>query len=185
MSRRESVLRLPRALVFGAVCIAVSAGGHVFAGGGPIPAPLLFAGVLGVTALAYVLSGRERGPGEILAATVCSQVALHQIFGAGAPVPAEAGFGGHAHSGIGMVLIHLVVALLTGWWVYRGESALWLMIRLCGVRIPLVRLLVMLTGEVLTPPRRAVPAFDVHPCGGLMVAEGVTRRGPPSPILAG
>ena len=40
-----------------------------------------------------------------------------------------------------MTLAHLVVALGTGWWLHRGESALWLMIRLYGGRVPLIRLL--------------------------------------------
>lgn len=39
----------------------------------------------------------------------------------------------HGHFGLGMVLIHLVVGVLTGWWLYRGERALWLMLRLWGM----------------------------------------------------
>ncbi|MEV8637507.1 hypothetical protein AB0395_38285 [Streptosporangium sp. NPDC051023] len=180
-----SALRLPRALVFATLCLVASGGGHALAGGGPVP-PLL--GALGgviAFCLAYALNGRERGPGVVLPATAGTQALLHDLFTRAAPAPHPAPSPLHGHPGLGMTAVHLAVALLTGWWLQRGESALWLMIRLYGVRIPVVRLFVIAVTGLPGAAPRAVPASDVRPYDGWEASPVLRRRGPPAPARVG
>jgi hypothetical protein len=176
-----SALRLPRALVFATLCIAVTGGGHVLAGG-RLPPHLALTGVAFAFALAYALNARERGLAVILPATATSQILLHELFSRAAPIPAIPAE--HNHSGPNMVLIHLVVALLTGWWLHRGESALWLMIRLHHMPMPVIRLLFVLPAEV---PQvwQVIPASDVRSHGGWEISPVLRRRGPPAPRSTG
>ncbi|MEU6712032.1 hypothetical protein ABZ897_11205 [Nonomuraea sp. NPDC046802] len=176
MSSASKVLRLSRAVVFATVCCAVSAGGHVLAGGGAIPFRVFLAGVAAALALAYLIDGRERGLAAVLAATVTTQMALHQVFERLAP---GAGFdAGHAHPASRMVLVHLTVAALTAWWLHRGERALWLVIRLYGAAPPVVRLLLGAPVEVAPPSWRPVTR-EVPVRRGRIVSQAVGRRGPP------
>jgi hypothetical protein len=182
-----SALRAPRAIVFATLCIVVSAGGHALAGGGQVPPHLAVLGAMIAFCVAYALNGRERGAEVVLAATIGVQVLLHELFSRAAPAaPHMAVAADHAHRGLGMAAIHLVVALGTGWWLYRGESALWLMIRLYGGRIPVIRL-PLATGAAEVPPTvwQAVPAADVRPYGGWEILPVLRRRGPPPARHAG
>ncbi|NBE94747.1 MFS transporter [Nonomuraea sp. KC401] len=171
-----SGLRLARAVVFAAVCGAVSAGGHALAGGGPVPLPVYGAAVLAALGLAYLIDGRERGPVAVLAATAGTQLLLHQLFDRLAPAPAPEF--AHAHPGPGMALVHLTVAALTAWWLHRGERALWLVIRLYATPPPAIGLLVVAPVEVALPSWP--PATPVLPAyAGETVSGTVSRRGPP------
>ncbi|WP_214322754.1 MFS transporter [Nonomuraea sediminis] len=178
MSPEGPGLRLARATVFATVCVVVSAGGHVFAGGKPVAPGVLILGSLGTLALAYLLGGRERGPQVVLGATIAAQILLHELFSGVAPVAVSPD--AHAHSGLGMTLAHLVVAVVTGWWLYRGENAFWLMVRLWGMPpLPVLRwLLVLSTGES-APVRQAVPESEPRVHCSLEFAAAVHRRGPP------
>ncbi|MEV7006601.1 MFS transporter [Streptosporangium sp. NPDC051022] len=187
MTSVASAFRGPRAIVFATLCSVVSAGGHALAGGGPI-SPLL--GVVGAMisfCVAYALNGRERSPQTVLGATVATQVLLHELFGRAASVPDATLVDGHAHHapGAGMTVIHLVVALGTGWWLHRGEGALWLMIRLYHGRIPAIRLLLALPVEIALPVWRAAPAVEDRPYDGCEALPLSRRRGPPSLRHAG
>lgn len=87
VSPDEPALRLTRAMVFAVVCLAVSVGGHALAGGGAVApgiAALAFGGLL---ALAYLLSGRERGPEIVLGGTLTAQTLLHELFAWSMPGP--------------------------------------------------------------------------------------------------
>ncbi|MFJ9636841.1 hypothetical protein [Streptomyces sp. NPDC101178] len=83
-------LRLMRAAVFTAVCVVLSAAGHAFAAGAPVPAWTLLAGFLGVLAVASVLAGRERSLPSIAGALAGGQLALHVLFAYGSHGSAQA-----------------------------------------------------------------------------------------------
>ncbi|WP_329430601.1 hypothetical protein OG339_22125 [Streptosporangium sp. NBC_01495] len=185
MTPTASALRVPRAVVFATMCLVVSAGGHALAGGGLIPPHLAVLGALVAFCVAYALNGRERGVEVVLGATTGAQILLHELFGRAAPAPQTTLSAEHGHSGLGMTVIHLAVALGTGWWLHRGESAVWLMIRLYGGPRPLIRLLLAVPAEVSSPVWRAVPAAEVRPYGGWEILPVLRRRGPPVPRHAG
>ncbi|WP_433256609.1 hypothetical protein ACQPYK_17980 [Streptosporangium sp. CA-135522] len=181
MTPMASALRVPRALVFATACLAVSGGGHALAGGGPIPVGPTVLGAVIAFCLAYMLNGRERGLEVVLPATAGTQILLHELFTRAAPAPHTTSVAAdHGHPGWGMTVVHLVVASLTGWWLHRGESALWLMIRLCGMRMPVIRLFVTVV-ETSWQAWRAVPTSDVRPYGGWEICPALRRRGPPTP----
>lgn len=161
------MLRLARAIVFAVACVAVTAAGHALAGGAAIAPATLAAGGLLSLGPAWVLGGRERGPEVVLAATAAAQFALHELF--------ATPMGAHAHFGLGMPLAHLTVALLTGWWLYRGESAFWLMLRLWLNGLP--RLLPL--APLPTPVRPAPVQGAYAPFVTRWVATPIGRRGPP------
>ncbi|MEV4879445.1 hypothetical protein [Streptomyces cyaneofuscatus] len=83
-------LRLMRAAVFTAVCVVLSAAGHAFAAGAPVPVWTLLAGFLGVLAVASALAGRERSLPSIAGALAGGQVALHVLFAYGSHGSAQA-----------------------------------------------------------------------------------------------
>ncbi|MFD9790801.1 hypothetical protein ACFWXK_07590 [Streptomyces sp. NPDC059070] len=89
-------LRLLRAAVFAAVCVVLSALGHVLAACATVPWWTLLAGFLGVLAVAVPLAGRERTLPSIAGALAAGQLALHSLFGLGqhAAGTTGAGFGG-------------------------------------------------------------------------------------------
>ncbi|MFP3989320.1 hypothetical protein U9R90_17840 [Streptomyces sp. E11-3] len=76
-------LRLLRAAVFAAVCVALSAGGHTLASNATVPLWTLGVGFAAVFAVAAPLAGRDRALPGIAAALAVGQVGLHGLFGAG------------------------------------------------------------------------------------------------------
>ncbi|MEV0349852.1 MFS transporter [Nonomuraea sp. NPDC050680] len=169
-------LRLARSALFAAVCVTLAALAHWFADG-TLPGPghlALGAGL--VTAGAAALAGRERAPVPIAVLLGSAQVLLHALFSwhaAPAPMPP----GHRPATDIGMVLCHLTATLVTGWWLARGETALWALLRRLAVRL----LLVLPSCPVypLTPP---APAYR-SPGGPYdsVLRHAVVRRGPPLP----
>ncbi|GGX92787.1 hypothetical protein [Streptomyces hiroshimensis] len=83
VARVGADLRLIRAAVFTAVCVLLSAGGHVLASCAKVPLWTLAAGFLAVLALAVPLAGRERSLPSIAAGLAAGQLALHTLFGIG------------------------------------------------------------------------------------------------------
>ncbi|MFH0243280.1 hypothetical protein ACGRHY_12810 [Streptomyces sp. HK10] len=96
VARAAADLRLLRAAVFAAVCVTLSAAGHVFAAGQALSAWTLLAGFAAVLATAVPLAGRERSLPGIAALLALGQLALHFLFSCGqaghavpaAPAPA-------------------------------------------------------------------------------------------------
>ncbi|MHC0433014.1 hypothetical protein ACX6XY_22990 [Streptomyces sp. O3] len=76
-------LRLLRAAVFAAVCVALSAGGHTLASSATVPLWTLGVGFATVFAVAAPLAGRDRTLPGIAAALAVGQLWLHTVFGAG------------------------------------------------------------------------------------------------------
>ncbi|WP_431980633.1 hypothetical protein [Streptomyces qinglanensis] len=80
-------LRLLRAAVFAAVCVTVSAAGHVLAAGTVLPFGTLTLGFGCVFAVAVALAGRERSLPGIAGLLALGQVALHLVFSMGSHRP--------------------------------------------------------------------------------------------------
>jgi hypothetical protein len=287
-ARAGADLRLLRAAVFAAACVALSAAGHAMASDAAIPVWALLAGWAGVFAVAAPLAGRERSLPGIAALMLAGQVALHVVFSTGqwcaAPsagpaggadagatarvmalagrlvchsaalrlTPADAyrvirqagidpasleaagaagGSAAAAHAAVGMagmpgmagmagmagmpgmtgaqgamgytvpmLAAHLVAALVAGWLLWRGEAALWRLVRLSGyaaswvaVRLPLraafaaVRAFVRFaTRKTARKRRRRRGRWDDGSWGREPAAlrHCVVRRGPPRYALA-
>ncbi|MFI1969860.1 hypothetical protein BLA24_17515 [Streptomyces cinnamoneus] len=98
VARAGADLRLIRAAVFTAVCVLLSAGGHVLASCASVPLWTLGAAFLLVFAVAVALAGRERSLPGIAACLAVGQLALHTLFGLAQQHPAaprRAGAEGH------------------------------------------------------------------------------------------
>ncbi|WP_188190425.1 hypothetical protein [Nonomuraea sp. SYSU D8015] len=184
MSALEGISRLARAAVFATVCVVMSAGGHVLAGSAPVAAPALVVAVAAAFALAFALNRHERGPEVVITATAGAQILLHELFSRSDPVA----HADHTHAGtpgVGMFVAHLVVAVVTGWWLHRGESAFWLMVRLWGMG-PLPKLRRLLVGviEPFTPRLRVALVAEAMGYRSPELDPMIRRRGPPALLNA-
>jgi hypothetical protein len=188
--------RSPRAAVFAAVCVGVSAGGHVLTSGHEVPLTVLAVGYLLVFAIARVAAGAEHGLAAVCGWMVWGQFALHLLYGVASP-DAGAATGGTGHllghpampaalsddggSGVPMLVAHLAAALLSAWWVRQGEAAAFALAR--QVRTLLRGVFTVAAPRPLPvtpsdPVRR--PDTAVRPAGRLVLRHAVVRRGPPA-----
>ncbi len=69
--------------MFTAVCVVLSATGHVLAACAPVPWWTLLLGFVAVFAVAAPLAGRVRSTGSIVVALTAGQLGLHSLFGIG------------------------------------------------------------------------------------------------------
>ncbi|MFB9515567.1 hypothetical protein [Streptomyces purpureus] len=83
IARAGAGSRLLRAAVFTAVCVVLSALGHVLAACATVPWWTLLLGFAGVFALTAPFAGRERSLPVITTALAVGQLALHAVFGLG------------------------------------------------------------------------------------------------------
>lgn len=83
MGRAGTGLRVLRAAVFAAACVAMSATTHILVSRAPLPLPVVAAVAVGIFAAAYLLSGRERGFGPIAAALIPQELAADTLFNSG------------------------------------------------------------------------------------------------------
>ncbi|AUA15923.1 hypothetical protein CFP59_08113 [Streptomyces malaysiensis subsp. malaysiensis] len=72
--------RLARAAVFAAMCVVVTALGHVLMSGDTLPVWAVVAAFAGTAAGAWWVAGRERGALAVTGATVVAQFGLHMAF---------------------------------------------------------------------------------------------------------
>ncbi|MEU6775316.1 hypothetical protein [Streptomyces sp. NPDC046759] len=82
-ARPGAGLRILRAAVFAAVCVALAAAGHTLASCARVPLWTLGAGFLGCLLLVVPLAGRARSLPGIAALLAFGQTALHTLFGLG------------------------------------------------------------------------------------------------------
>ncbi|MEU9113012.1 hypothetical protein AB0D04_14830 [Streptomyces sp. NPDC048483] len=87
-ARAAADLRLLRAAVFTAVCVALSAAGHMIASFAAVPLWTLGLACAAVFAVAAPLAGRERSLPGIAAGLAVGQLALHAVFATGQHVMA-------------------------------------------------------------------------------------------------
>lgn len=150
-------MRAARASVFAIACLALSAAGHVWMSGRPVPLTVLLPGF----ALAFVLGliGGRRPRGFPVTATLmlAGEAALHLLFSVGqqtgdtsagsmpgmsmpgtampgmteaSPGVGEAATAAAAvHGAIGMTMVHIVAGLTCAWWLHCGERALFALLR--------------------------------------------------------
>ncbi|MBA0052725.1 hypothetical protein E0L36_18135 [Streptomyces sp. AJS327] len=105
-------LRVLRAAVFAAVCVALSAAGHALAADAPLPL-WTFAVAFGACfAVAVPLAGRERSLPGIAALLAGGQLLLHALFSCGPR--GHAGPTGSAHAGDGGGLVAFARQLICG-----------------------------------------------------------------------
>ena len=190
--------------VVAVVSTLVALGSHVLAGG-PLPAAQ---GVLVPLLLAVVvclpLSGRLHSLPRLVPAVVLSQLLYHWLFVLGAPgtaslvavegAEAHAGHAGHAFVLLGsaaaesadalMWAAHGLAAVLTIALIRRGEAALLglqcLLVLVARAILPALPVHASL--EAAAPRAHAAPIAT--PLTGLgRLAETVTRRGPPRPLV--
>ncbi|GAA2315145.1 hypothetical protein OKJ48_38110 [Streptomyces kunmingensis] len=82
-ARSAADLRLLRAAVFAAVCVVLSAAGHVLGSTATVPLWTLSLGFLAVFCVAVPLAGRERSLPGIAVTLGIGQIGLHSLFGLG------------------------------------------------------------------------------------------------------
>ncbi|MEV0041519.1 hypothetical protein [Streptomyces sp. NPDC050804] len=130
--RAGPALRLTRAAVFAAVCVAVSGLGHALRSATPLPWPALAAALVAMGGAGWWLAGRERGAPAIVGASAVGQVTLHALFswthvllpGAGTartmemPGAGRSGMAAHAHAGTAEGPTDLLALVLA----YDGHS---------------------------------------------------------------
>ncbi|MCC9306130.1 hypothetical protein LN042_03240 [Kitasatospora sp. RB6PN24] len=209
-----AAIRTARAGVFTALLLALSAGGHVLLTGTALPAPVVAVAAVVVFAAALLLSGRERGFGQIAAVLVPLELALNAFYNAG---QATCGPGGARGGGLlpdllcgtgpvhdlgpvpvlpgqltsgqltVVVLAHVGAALVAALWLRQGEKAVFRLLTVAAVRTwrPVRILLAWL---LPAEPEQALPAWafsDDERRGPQEVLRRCTRRrGPPSLVPA-
>ncbi|QBI55557.1 hypothetical protein [Streptomonospora litoralis] len=198
---------LPRALIFAAVCVGLSALGHgMMSRHDPSP-PAVGAGFLLVLAVVWPVARREQGLVALCGWMLWGQATLHLVFfaaqyslgtgarGHGHPPPPPAGTpagpvdavgaGALADGGAGMVLSHIAAALASAWWLRRGESAAFALAR--TLRVLLSGLLVI--AAPAAPPARgrcsaAAPVDEPRRAAPVTLRHTVVLRAPPRPAAA-
>ncbi|MCY9787433.1 hypothetical protein KIK06_26480 [Nocardiopsis sp. EMB25] len=167
-----------RAGVFTLVCASLSAHGHALSSGHDVPLAGLLLGVVVVMAMAWAAAKRRHGPLVLAGWMLWGQFALHlafsytQLWGGGhgthlaaADNPslaadaaaysanvAEAASGGSL-STWQMLAMHVMAALLSAWWLHRGENSLFAFLRFMA--LTLFPLLIAL-GRVRVLPEPAI-----------------------------
>ncbi|MCY9785372.1 hypothetical protein KIK06_15920 [Nocardiopsis sp. EMB25] len=177
-------LRTVRAGVFTSVCASVSVGGHSLSSGHGVPLGGLIVGSALVYAVAWAVTGRERGLGAIAGWMAWSQSALHLVY-----TTAQSAGGHHgsydealaAASGSGgMLAVHAAAGAVCAWWLRQGEAALFAYLRL--VAVALLPLLALATVSP-SPPRPRTTGSAAPPRGRetvLYLRHSLVLRGPPA-----
>ncbi|MFF9641939.1 hypothetical protein [Kitasatospora aureofaciens] len=98
-------IRLLRAAVFAALCVAMAATAHVAMAGAGVSPPVLLGAFGAVLGLTWLLAGKRRGIGVISIWMVAAQSALHLLF-------QQAGAAGRGSSGLGRLATTDWAALL-------------------------------------------------------------------------
>lgn len=180
-----------RAGVFTLVCASLSAIGHAVSSGQDVPLlGLLLGGVL-VWVMAWASTTRRLGVWALTARMLWGQFALHVTFSA-----AQGWGGGHGDHGAvdvaaqsmpawAMIAMHVVMALVSAWWLRLGEDALFAFLRFMA--LSLVPLL-LVVGALPRPEPVCAPGFvpldRSLPAGPSVLRHTRVLRGPPVVLAA-
>jgi hypothetical protein len=181
------VYRAARAVVFATVCVGLAITGHVMASRAQVPPAAAAGGLAVMTLVGAVLAGTERSLPTILMGLLGGQFMLHAIFSAaqhGQHLAHDPGIS-PSSSGTMMTLAHVVAAIVSAWWLRRGERAVWRLARRVAAAVmrPARAFLPAPLPPSTAPRRWAVPDGTVEPRSGFL-RHVVVRRGPPSLLTA-
>jgi hypothetical protein len=181
-----------RAGVFTLVCASLSAHGHAIGSGHDVPLLGLLLGMAVVFAMAWAATNRRQGWAALTGWMLWGQFALHVTFsyvgsfGAShtaahtGRVVAEAAM--PAWTMIGM---HVLSALVSAWWLHRGEAALFAFLRFMA--LALFPLLLVLGGPP-APRGPVVPRLRGADAPARIrlpyLRHSLILRGPPAPSVA-
>lgn len=180
-----------RAGVFTLVCASLSAHGHALSSGHDVSLLGLLLGAAVVHALTWAASTRSMGRLRIAGHMLWGQFALHMAL----TVIAAPGGDHAAHGQItdtaqgapagAMIALHVLSALVSAWWLHRGERAFFAFLGFMALRaLPLL----VVAGALPTPatPPKARAPFPDHrgrPAFSYLRYTQVLR-GPPVPSPA-
>ncbi|GAB2820857.1 hypothetical protein GCM10022221_18510 [Actinocorallia aurea] len=165
--------RLARAAAFAAVCVSLTLTGHWAASGDPIDPWTIAVAFFGVTGVAHLLAGHERGLPLILGALLGGQFALHSLLATDHHSPLtepDGSVNGH------MMAAHAAAALLSALWLRRGERAFWALARRL---VPPLRLVPARVPTPVEPGRPACSERQGLPKTALL-RHCLVLRGPPN-----
>jgi hypothetical protein len=182
--------RTARAAIFAIVCVTLATVGHAVAGETSVAPWAFVVGLGGTTLFAWVLAGAERSLVTIMGGMLGGQFVLHSLFMSARPGPAMDHATGRVvgampvhqgHGGLAMTLAHAGAAVISAWWLRRGERAVWRLAR--RTVAPVRALLALLASRPVTVPAVPVlartPEKARRPARTALLRHSVIRRGPP------
>ncbi|WP_329396419.1 hypothetical protein [Streptomyces melanogenes] len=199
--------RTVRAAMFAALCVLLTALGHVLMSEAPVPWWALGCGFVATGATAWALAGCERRFGPVVAFAVGAQAVLHEMFSwaqatARPAMPpmdmqmsgmsmghmSHMGSMGHDMAGMplgmsstGMLAAHLLAALLCGLWLAHGERAAFRILRaFAGWLFAPLRPTLLSAAPPRAPRPRARRDRTVRSPRQLFLVHAITSRGPPA-----
>lgn len=195
--------RAVRAAVFAAVCVVLAALGHVMMSTHNVPAWALSAGLVVTGAVGWCLTDRERGLALIVTVVVAAQAVLHSAFSLAQSASGEsASLDMHTTMAMGsmqtdsmrmadspagstpstgMLVAHLLAALLCGFWLARGEKAAFRILRILAGRLAApLRLLLALPAPMDRPSLHGRGLYSDRAPHSLRLVHVITSRGPPA-----
>lgn len=177
------VYRAARAVVFATVCVGLAITGHTMAAPGSVPAVAAIGGLVAMTAIGAVLGGHERSFPTILIGLLGGQFMLHAMFVAAqqGQYLAHGGVAPRSPNHTAMSLAHVVAAVVSAWWLRRGERATWGLARWIATALmrPIRALRPAPVTALARHRHRPVPDGIARPRAALL-RHVVVRRGPPS-----
>ena len=183
--------RALRAGVFTLVCASLSAIGHALSSGQDVPLLGLVPGGALVWVMAWASTTRRLGVWALTARMLWGQFALHVTFSA-----AQGWGGGHGGHGVGemaaqsmpawaMIAMHVVMALVSAWWLRLGEDALFAFLRFMALSlVPLLLVVGALPSPEPVLASRFAPPDRPLPAGPSVLRHTRVLRGPPVLIAA-
>jgi hypothetical protein len=201
-------LRGARAAIFAAVCVGLSAAGHVWMSGDGVPGWALALAFAAIAATGYALAGRQRGFASIASLMLLGELGQHLLFTSaqiqaqdaraipefvsGRVVPASAWICGMSHSGMGhgtggiaMIVAHAVAGLVCAWWLRNGEAAVFRLLQTLGALAAPLLSLIWPDTLVVPDHQRTPPPAEGHLVARhtRLLSTVLARRGPPCPRI--